>query len=54
MVREAVGDWRLFNLAGDPGEHNDVSASFPELRAELERAYEAQGAKVNYLRRTQP
>ena len=28
-------DWRLYQLAEDPGETEDLSARYPEVRAEL-------------------
>lgn len=36
----AVGRWRLYNLAEDPGETNDLSSELPELTAELVTEWE--------------
>jgi len=33
-------DWRLYNLADDPGEHNDISAQHADLVAELVEEWE--------------
>ncbi|MGY6627145.1 MAG: arylsulfatase [Oceanicaulis sp.] len=41
--------WRLFNLAVDPGETRDLSAEQPELMAELMAAYEAYERRVGVL-----
>ena len=41
--------WRLFNLAVDPGETRDLSAEQPELLAELMAAYEAYEQRVGVL-----
>lgn len=41
--------WRLFNLAVDPGETRDLSAEQPELMAELMAAYEAYEQRVGVL-----
>lgn len=46
-----VGDgvWRLFNLARDPGEAHDLSASEPERLAELKTDYAAYASKMGVL-----
>lgn len=41
--------WRLFNLAADPGETRDLSAEQPELMAELMAAYQAYEQRVGVL-----
>lgn len=41
--------WRLFNLAVDPGETRDLSAEQPELMAELMAAYQAYEQRVGVL-----
>ena len=35
------GEWRLFNLANDPGETRDLSAELPELKIEMLQDYAA-------------
>ncbi len=35
------GEWRVYDVAGDPGETNDLSESKPELLAELISAWES-------------
>jgi arylsulfatase/uncharacterized sulfatase len=35
------GEWRLFNLAADPGETRDLSAELPELKIEMLQDYAA-------------
>lgn len=41
--------WRLFNLANDPGETRDLSSEQPELMAELMAAYDAYEQRVGVL-----
>lgn len=41
--------WRLYNMATDPGETRDVSASMPEKKAELLADYQAYAARVGVL-----
>ncbi len=36
-----TGEWRLYNLALDPNELNDVSAEHPEIFARLRRSYDS-------------
>jgi arylsulfatase/uncharacterized sulfatase len=43
------GKWRLFNLAEDPGETTDLSASEPEILAELLSEYGAYEDKMGVL-----
>ncbi|WP_233355721.1 arylsulfatase [Henriciella litoralis] len=41
--------WRLYDLASDPGEVNDLAAARPELMASMLADYEAYGSKVGVL-----
>lgn len=41
--------WRLFNLASDPGEAHDLAASEPELLASMMEAYAAYEARVGVI-----
>ena len=43
------GNWRLFNIAQDPGETADLSAREPARRAELEQAWAAYAADVGVV-----
>lgn len=43
------GQWRLYNLARDPGETTDLSASEPQVMARLLAAYDAYSARVGVL-----
>lgn len=44
-----TGEWQLYNLARDPGEQVDLSAEYPELRAELITGYNAYAEKVGVI-----
>jgi len=46
-----LGDnsWRLFNIALDPGETNDLAAEMPELAAAMIAEYDAYAARVGVL-----
>lgn len=44
-----TGDWQLYNLARDPGEQDDLSAEFPQLRAELIAGWEAYAREVGVI-----
>ena len=44
-----TGDWQLYNLDDDRTELNDLSASHPEKRAELEAAYRAWADRTGVL-----
>jgi arylsulfatase A-like enzyme len=41
--------WRLYNLAADPGETNDLAAQHPDIVAELTGAFEAYAAEVGVV-----
>lgn len=41
--------WRLYDLANDPGEVNDLAAERPELMASMLAAYDAYGSAVGVL-----
>ncbi|MBI1361576.1 MAG: sulfatase-like hydrolase/transferase [Alphaproteobacteria bacterium] len=43
------GQWRLFNLAADPGETSDLAASRPDLFTEMKRDYAAYAKKAGVL-----
>lgn len=43
------GQWRLYNLARDPGETTDLSASEPAVKARLLAAYDAYAQRVGVL-----
>ena len=43
------GQWRLYNLARDPGETTDLSASEPEVKARLLAAYDAYAQRTGVL-----
>lgn len=43
------GQWRLYNLARDPGETTDLSASEPAVKARLLAEYDAYAARVGVL-----
>ncbi|GAM99959.1 choline-sulfatase [alpha proteobacterium U9-1i] len=43
------GSWRLFNIALDPGETNDLAAQSPDLAASMLADYEAYAARVGVL-----
>ena len=43
------GQWRLFNLAEDPGETRDLAAEQPQRLAEMLADYEAYAARVGVL-----
>ena len=43
------GQWRLYNLARDPGETTDLSASEPAVKARLLAAYDAYAKRVGVL-----
>lgn len=43
------GQWRLYNLARDPGETRDLSAREPAVKARLLAAYDAYAAQVGVL-----
>ena len=43
------GDWQLYNLAQDPGEQEDLSGEYAELRAELIAAWESYAAEVGVV-----
>lgn len=43
------GQWRLYNLARDPGETTDLSASEPAVKARLLTEYSAYAARVGVL-----
>lgn len=43
------GQWRLYNLASDPGETNDLSASEPAVKARLLAKYDAYAKRVGVL-----
>lgn len=43
------GRWRLFNIAGDPGETADLSAEEPALKLELIDAWKAHAADVGVV-----
>jgi len=44
-----TGEWQLYNLARDPGEQLDLSAEYPELRAELIAGYNSYAEKVGVI-----
>lgn len=43
------GGWRLYNIALDPGETNDLTASMPDLAAAMLADYDAYAARVGVL-----
>jgi len=43
------GQWRLYNLARDPGEATDLSSSEPAVKARLLAAYDAYAERVGVL-----
>lgn len=43
------GAWRLFNMATDPGETNDISATEPDTMARMLTAYDAYAAEMGVL-----
>lgn len=43
------GEWRLFNLATDPGESVDLAADMPDLLSELIAAWEAYAEEVGVV-----
>lgn len=43
------GQWRLYNLARDPGETTDLSASEPAVKARLLAEYDAYAKRVGVL-----
>lgn len=43
------GQWRLFNLAADPGEINDLSASEPTRKAKLIKAWDDYAKEVGVI-----
>ncbi|MCR9078213.1 MAG: arylsulfatase [Hyphomonadaceae bacterium] len=43
------GMWRLYDMANDPGETRDLSATLPDKKAELLADYEAYAARVGVL-----
>ncbi len=49
MPPVGTGEWQLFNMAVDPGETTNLSASNPEKLAELLADYEAYAATVGVL-----
>lgn len=44
-----IGDWQLYHLAQDPGEQNDLSDEYPQLRAELIAGWEAYALEVGVI-----
>ena len=44
-----TSEWQLYNLADDPGEQNDLSADYPQVRAELIEGYNAYAKKVGVI-----
>ncbi len=43
------GDWQLYNLKQDLGEQHDLSARYPEIRAELIAAWEDYAERVGVI-----
>lgn len=43
------GAWRLYNIATDPGETNDLAAQMPDLLAAMVADYDAYAARVGVL-----
>ncbi len=43
------GQWRLFNLAEDPGETTDLAETLPDVFADLRAEYDAYAARVGVL-----
>ncbi len=43
------GQWRLYNIAADPGETSDLAAAQPELFASMRAAYDAYAAENGVL-----
>lgn len=43
------GDWQLYNLPSDPGEQRDLSARYPEIKAELIAGWEAYAERVGVV-----
>ncbi len=43
------GDWQLYNLAEDLGEQRDLSATHPQIPAELIVAWEAYAEAVGVM-----
>lgn len=44
-----TGEWELFNIAQDVGEQEDLSAEYPELRAELISSWEKYAEEVGVI-----
>lgn len=43
------GNWRLFNVAADPGETKDLSATEPARKAQLEKAWQDYASQVGVV-----
>jgi arylsulfatase len=48
-VPDGPGEWRLFNVAEDPGEANDLSAEMPEKLEELKAAWDRYADEVGVV-----
>lgn len=49
LLDRGDGQWRLFNIAHDPGETQDLSAREPRRRADLVKAHDAYAAEVGVI-----
>ncbi|MFT3997551.1 MAG: arylsulfatase [Asticcacaulis sp.] len=49
LAERAGDDWKLFNIADDPGETTDLSVKFPEKRKELIAAWDDYARTTNII-----
>lgn len=49
LIDRGDGQWRLFNLASDPGETNDLASANPERVTALRRAWDDYAQQVNVI-----